>query len=63
MKRKLPVLLTEDDSDLEEDEDFMARMAELKRQREDPLLHFEGDTNVDEPYEIQEEVHEENVEQ
>ena len=63
VKRKLPVLLTEDDSDLEEDEDFMARMAELKRQREDPLLHFEGDTNVDEPYEIQEEVHEENAEQ
>ena len=52
MKKKLPVLLTEDDSDLDEDEDFMARMAELRRQREDPLLHFEGDTDVDEPYEI-----------
>ena len=63
VKRKLLVLLTEDDSDLEEDEDFMARMAELRRQREDPLLHFEGDNDVDELYEIQEEVHEENAEQ
>ena len=41
----------------------MARMAELRRQREDPLIDIEGDTDVDEPYEIQEEVHEENVDQ
>jgi hypothetical protein len=31
IKRKLPVLLTEDDSDLDLDEDFMARMAEMRR--------------------------------
>lgn len=57
------MLLTEDDSDLEEDEDFMARMAEMRRQRQDPFLHFEGDTDVEEPYELEEEVvHEEHGE-
>ena len=50
VKQKLPVLLTEDDSDLDADEDFLNRLNELRRQREDPLLHFEGDTDVDEVY-------------
>ena len=50
VKQKLPVLLTEDDSDLDADEDFVNRLNELRRQREDPLLHFEGDTDVDEVY-------------
>ncbi|KAE8780315.1 MATE efflux family protein 3, chloroplastic [Hordeum vulgare] len=64
LKRKLPLLLTEDDSELEEDEDFMDRMVELRRQREDPLLHFEGDTDVEEPYELEEEeVQEEHAKQ
>ena len=51
VKQKLPVLLTEDDSDLDAaDEDFVKRLNVLRRQREDPLLHFEGDTDVDEVY-------------
>ena len=50
VKQKLPVLLTEDDSDLDADEDFLNRLNELRRQTEDPLLHFEGDTDVDEVY-------------
>ncbi|KAE8772364.1 RNA-dependent RNA polymerase 1 [Hordeum vulgare] len=58
IKRKLHVLLTEDDRDLELDEDFMV---EMRRQREDPLLHFEGDTDVEELCEVEEEeVHEEH---
>ncbi|XP_040251001.2 uncharacterized protein [Aegilops tauschii subsp. strangulata] len=61
VKQKLPVLLTEDDSDLDADEDFVKRLNDLRRQREDPLLHFEGDTNVDEVYGEDEE--EEQVEQ
>ncbi|KAE8801876.1 translation initiation factor IF-2-like [Hordeum vulgare] len=48
IKGKLHVLLTQDDSDLELDEDFMARMAEMRRQRHDPLLHFECVTDVEE---------------
>src|SRR4051812_21028605 len=55
LTRALPDILTEDDSDLEADEDFVVRMAEIRRQREDPLMHFEGDTNVEEMYEIEEE--------
>ena len=61
VKQKLPVLLTEDDSDLDADEDFVNRLNDLRRQREDPLLHFEGDTDVDEVYGEDEE--EEQVEQ
>ncbi|XP_073367583.1 uncharacterized protein [Aegilops tauschii subsp. strangulata] len=61
VKQKLPVLLTKDDSDLDADEDFVKRLNDLRRQREDPLLHFEGDTDVDEVYGEDEE--EEQVEE
>ncbi|XBH97531.1 hypothetical protein VPH35_127187 [Triticum aestivum] len=63
VKQKLPVLLTEDDSDLDADEDFLNMLNEFRRQREDPLLHFEGDTDVDEVYGEDEEEQVEQVEQ
>ena len=58
VKRKAAVMDNEEDSDdddLEEYGDILARLEEMKRQREDPLLHFEGDTDVEEMYETEEE--------
>nr|XP_040258766.1 nucleoporin GLE1-like [Aegilops tauschii subsp. strangulata] len=58
LKRKATAMDNEEDSDddhLEEYGDILARLEEMKRQREDPILHFEGDTNVEEMYEIEEE--------
>ena len=55
-KRKLPQLLAEEFTDSEsededlEDEDILARLEAMKRHRDDPLYHFEGDTNVEELY-------------
>ena len=66
VKQKLPILLAEDDSDLDADEDFLNMLNQLRRQREDPLLHFEGDTDVDEVYgedEEEEQVEHEEEEQ
>ena len=42
VKQKLPILLTEDDSDLDADEDYLQRLNEMRKQREDPLIHFDG---------------------
>ncbi|XP_048539274.1 uncharacterized protein LOC125522975 [Triticum urartu] len=55
VKQKLPILLTEDDLDLDADEDYLQRLNEMRKQREDPLIHFDGDTDVDEVYEEDEE--------
>ena len=55
-KRKLPQLLAEEFTDSEsededlEDEDILARLEAMKRHRDDPLHHFEGDTDVEELY-------------
>ena len=55
-KRKLPQLLAEEFTDSEsededlEDEDILARLEVMKRHRDDPLHHFEGDTDVEELY-------------
>ena len=55
-KRKLPQLLAEEFTDSEsededlEDEDILARLEAMKRHRDDPLYHFEGDTDVEELY-------------
>ena len=40
---------------MKEDEEIIARLDDMRRQREDPLFHFEGDTDVDELYEPDEE--------
>ena len=63
VKQKLPILLTEDDSDLDADEDYLQRLNEMRKQREDPLIHFDGDTDVDEVYEEDEEGQHVEVEQ
>ncbi|XP_048547651.1 uncharacterized protein LOC125543142 isoform X1 [Triticum urartu] len=63
VKQKLPILLTEDDSDLDADEDYLQRLNEMRQQREDPLIHFDGDTDVDEVYEEDEEGQHVEVEQ
>jgi hypothetical protein len=38
-----------------EDADILEKLAEQKKQREDPFLHFEGDTDVEELFEEEEE--------
>ncbi|KAE8789799.1 hypothetical protein D1007_36012 [Hordeum vulgare] len=60
-KRKLPELLAEEltNSDSEDeilaDDDIIARVEAVKRHRADPLIHYEGDTDVEELYEPGEE--------
>ncbi|XP_073356037.1 uncharacterized protein [Aegilops tauschii subsp. strangulata] len=60
-KRKLPELLAEDctdndtDSEILVDENIIARLEAMKRHRDDPLNHFEDDTDVEELYEPDEE--------
>ena len=60
-KRKLLELLAEEftdsdsDNEILEDEDIIARLEAMKRHRADPLNHFEGDTDVEELYELDEE--------
>nr|XP_045086430.1 uncharacterized protein LOC109771369 [Aegilops tauschii subsp. strangulata] len=52
-KRKLPELMAEDftdsdsDTDLLADEDIIARLEAMKKHRDDPLHHIEGDTDED----------------
>ena len=65
-KRKLPELLAEEftdsdsDNEILEDEDIIARLEAMKRHRDEPLHHFEGDTDVKELYGPDEEEEEEN---
>ena len=40
---------------MEEYEEIITRLDDMRRQREYPLFHFEGDTDVDELYEPDEE--------
>ena len=51
LNRKAAVMDNEEDSDdddLVEYGDILARLEEMRRQRNDPELHFEGDTYVEE---------------
>ncbi|KAE8811811.1 Ankyrin-3 [Hordeum vulgare] len=50
VRKNLPILLTKDDSNLEADEEFLERLSEIKKHRENPFLHFEGHIDVDEVY-------------
>ncbi|KAE8799147.1 RNA-dependent RNA polymerase 1 [Hordeum vulgare] len=57
-KRKLPELLAKDcigshtDTEVLADEDIISRLVGVKWHRDDPLNHFEGDTDVEELYEL-----------
>ena len=58
LKRKATVMDNEEDSDddnLSEYGDILARLEEMKKQRDDPLLHYEGDTDVEEMWDTDEE--------
>ena len=58
LKRKATVMDNEEDSDdvdLEEYGDILARLEEMKKQRDDPLLCFEGDTDVEDMWSTDEE--------
>ncbi|KAE8772934.1 hypothetical protein D1007_54998 [Hordeum vulgare] len=46
---------SEDDTNLLADEDMIARVEAMKKRIDDPLHHFEGGTDVDGPYEPEEE--------
>ena len=56
LRRKFPILLTKDDSYLESDTEIIARMEQLKKQRDDPLFHYEGDTDIEEVFEPDEDM-------
>ena len=53
---------SDSDTDLLADVDIIARLVAMKKHRDDPLHHIEGDTDVDETYEADEEEEEEEEE-
>ena len=53
--------MTEEKNEVNADSDIMEQPKKLNKQREDPSMHIEGDTNVEDMYSEEEELEAEEV--